>query len=128
MRHAVATIDGKELPVMQAVKDDDWLKGDFIKTIQCRGAAIIKARKLSSAMSASKAICDHMKDWWFGTKTVSYEFMNWIDMDISVLLGMNLLLGTFVFEDHVFWLLFKRDGIHDGLSVYWSVVVYYVLV
>ena len=56
---------------MEAVKDDAWLKGDFIKTIQGRGAAIIKARKLSSAMSAAKAVCDHMKDWWYGTKPVS---------------------------------------------------------
>ncbi|XP_065063466.1 malate dehydrogenase, cytoplasmic-like [Rhopilema esculentum] len=75
VRHAVVSVDGKELPVMQAIKDDAWLKGDFIKTIQQRGAAIIKARKLSSAMSASKAICDHMKDWWFGTKTGTYVSM-----------------------------------------------------
>jgi len=40
------------------------------QTIQTRGAAVIKARKLSSAMSAAKAICDHMRDWWFGTKEV----------------------------------------------------------
>lgn len=75
VRHAVATVDGKEVPVMQAVKDDAWLKGEFIKTIQVRGAAIIKARKLSSAMSAAKAVCDHMRDWWFGTKTVSGVFV-----------------------------------------------------
>ena len=36
--------------------------------MQQRGAAVIKARKLSSAMSAAKAICDHMRDIWFGTK------------------------------------------------------------
>lgn len=39
--------------------------------MQQRGAAVIKARKLSSAMSAAKAICDHMRDIWFGTKEVS---------------------------------------------------------
>ena len=32
---------------------------------------MIKARKLSSALSAAKAICDHMHDWWFGTADVS---------------------------------------------------------
>ncbi|KAF3826735.1 hypothetical protein GH733_009260 [Mirounga leonina] len=37
------------------------------KTVQQRGAAVIKARKLSSAMSAAKAICDHVRDIWFGT-------------------------------------------------------------
>ncbi|XP_038074418.1 malate dehydrogenase, cytoplasmic-like [Patiria miniata] len=59
---------GKKTPVYEAVKDDAWLKGDFITTIQKRGAAVIKARKLSSAMSAAKAVGDHMRDWWFGTK------------------------------------------------------------
>ncbi|XP_035128349.1 malate dehydrogenase, cytoplasmic isoform X2 [Callithrix jacchus] len=37
------------------------------QTVQQRGAAVIKARKLSSAMSAAKAICDHVRDIWFGT-------------------------------------------------------------
>lgn len=75
VRHAVACVEGQEVSVPTAVKDDAWLKGDFIKTIQTRGAAIIKARKLSSAMSASKAICDHMRDWWFGTSPGKYVSM-----------------------------------------------------
>lgn len=29
-------------PIKEAVKDDAWLKGDFITTVQQRGAAIIK--------------------------------------------------------------------------------------
>jgi hypothetical protein len=29
-------------PIREAVKDDDWLNGDFISTVQQRGAAIIK--------------------------------------------------------------------------------------
>jgi malate dehydrogenase len=37
------------------IKDDAWLKGEFITTIQQRGAAIIKARGLSSAASAANA-------------------------------------------------------------------------
>lgn len=40
------------------------------QTVQQRGAAVIKARKLSSAMSAAKAICDHVRDIWFGTPEV----------------------------------------------------------
>ncbi|XP_055494852.1 malate dehydrogenase 1Ab, NAD (soluble) [Leucoraja erinacea] len=67
VNHATAKCDGTEMSVSAAVKDDNWLKNDFIKTIQQRGAAVIKARKLSSAMSAAKAISDHMKDIWFGT-------------------------------------------------------------
>lgn len=43
----------------------------FLQTVQQRGAAVIKARKLSSAMSAAKAICDHMRDIWLGTPEVN---------------------------------------------------------
>lgn len=39
----------------------------LIQTIQKRGAAVISARKMSSAMSAAKAAGDHMKDLWQGT-------------------------------------------------------------
>ncbi|XP_069787814.1 malate dehydrogenase 1Ab, NAD (soluble) isoform X2 [Narcine bancroftii] len=67
VHHATVKIHGKEMSVIDAIKDDNWLKNDFIKTIQQRGAAVIQARKLSSAMSAAKAISDHMRDIWFGT-------------------------------------------------------------
>lgn len=40
--------------------------------IQKRGAEIIKKRKLSSAMSAAKAACDHMRDWFHGTDEVNF--------------------------------------------------------
>uniref|UniRef100_A0A673KNV7 Malate dehydrogenase 1Ab, NAD (soluble) n=1 Tax=Sinocyclocheilus rhinocerous TaxID=307959 RepID=A0A673KNV7_9TELE len=40
--------------------------------LQQRGAAVSKARKLSSAMSAAKAICDHMRDIWTGTTEVNF--------------------------------------------------------
>ncbi|CAF5117290.1 unnamed protein product, partial [Rotaria magnacalcarata] len=66
-----------ETAVFEAVKDDAWLKGDFVSTVQKRGAAVIAARKLSSAMSAAKAICDHMRDWWNGTKD-----NEWVSMGV----------------------------------------------
>lgn len=47
---------------------DKWLKETFIPSVQKRGAAIIAARKLSSAASAANAVCDHMHDWLVGTK------------------------------------------------------------
>ncbi|KAM9584954.1 malate dehydrogenase, cytoplasmic [Trichechus inunguis] len=65
--HAKVKFQGKEVGVYEALKDDSWLKGEFITTVQQRGAAVIKARKLSSAMSAAKAIGDHVRDIWFGT-------------------------------------------------------------
>jgi len=72
---SVTLPNGQNTPVRDAVKDDNWLNGEFIKTVQTRGAAIIKARKLSSAMSAAKAICDHMRDWWHGTPEGEYVSM-----------------------------------------------------
>ncbi len=48
-----AKIDGK--PVTEVISDIEWLKGEFIATVQQRGAAIIKARGLSSAASAANA-------------------------------------------------------------------------
>ena len=47
----------------------------LVQIVQTRGASIIKARKLSSAMSAAKAICDHMRTWWFGTTENEYMSM-----------------------------------------------------
>jgi malate dehydrogenase len=54
-----AKISGQ--PVTSVIKDDAWLKGEFITTIQQRGAAIIKARGLSSAASAANAIVDTVR-------------------------------------------------------------------
>jgi malate dehydrogenase len=48
-----ARIDGK--PANEVIGDDKWLKETFISTVQQRGAAIIKARGLSSAASAANA-------------------------------------------------------------------------
>ncbi|KAL7746578.1 Malate dehydrogenase, cytoplasmic [Sorochytrium milnesiophthora] len=61
--------------IAEAVNDDAWLRGEFIKTVSMRGAAVIAARKLSSAMSAAKAACDHIKDWHFGTQDDSFVSM-----------------------------------------------------
>lgn len=56
-----ATSDGKALPF-------DQHDEELMQVIQKRGAAVIAARKLSSAMSAAKAAADHMRDWWQGTQ------------------------------------------------------------
>ena len=45
-------------PATEVIDDESWLQGDFIKTVQQRGAAIIKARKLSSSASAANAVVD----------------------------------------------------------------------
>ena len=45
-------------PAQAVIDDDEWLKGDFIKKVQQRGSAIIKARGASSAASAANAALD----------------------------------------------------------------------
>jgi len=75
VQHGFVNLNGQLVPITEAVKDDNWIQGEFLKTVQTRGAAIIKARKLSSAMSAAKAICDHMRLWWFGTPENEYTSM-----------------------------------------------------
>jgi malate dehydrogenase len=45
-------------PATDIISDIDWLKGEFISTVQKRGAAIIEARGASSAASAANAVVD----------------------------------------------------------------------
>jgi malate dehydrogenase len=54
-----AKIDNK--PADQIIGDEKWLKEDFIAAVQQRGAAIIKARGLSSAASAANAVVDTVR-------------------------------------------------------------------
>ncbi|HET9094228.1 MAG TPA: malate dehydrogenase [Solirubrobacteraceae bacterium] len=49
------------------IDDQAWLEGEFIPTVQKRGAAIIEARGASSAASAASAAIDHVHDWVLGT-------------------------------------------------------------
>ena len=54
-----AKIGGKPAPAV--IGDKAWLEGQFITTVQKRGAAVIEARGLSSAASAANAAIDHVK-------------------------------------------------------------------
>lgn len=74
-----ATIHGK--PVTQVITDDAWLKGDFMTTVQKRGAAIIDARGQSSAASAANAAIDHVRDWALGTVSANGG-ERWVSMGI----------------------------------------------
>ncbi|KAF5731630.1 malate dehydrogenase cytoplasmic-like [Tripterygium wilfordii] len=67
VNHATVTTSSGEKSVRELIADDHWLSSEFITTVQQRGAAIIKARKLSSALSAASAACDHIHDWVLGT-------------------------------------------------------------
>ena len=48
-------------PATTVIKDHAWLEGDFISTVQKRGAAIIAARGSSSAASAANAVVDTVR-------------------------------------------------------------------
>ncbi|KAL3828251.1 hypothetical protein ACJIZ3_017053 [Penstemon smallii] len=67
VNHATVKTSSGEKPVRQLVADDTWLNSEFITTVQQRGAAIIKARKFSSALSAASSACDHIRNWVLGT-------------------------------------------------------------
>lgn len=67
-----ATVDGK--PATDLVSDD-WMKNEFIPTVQRRGAAVIEARGLSSAASAGSAAVDHIRTWVSGTEQGDWTSM-----------------------------------------------------
>jgi malate dehydrogenase len=54
-----AKINGRA--ATQAITDEAWLKGEFITSVQQRGAAVLKARGLSSAASAANAVVDSVR-------------------------------------------------------------------
>lgn len=61
--------------VARDIIDSEWERDTFIPTVQVRGAAIIEARKLSSAASAASAAIDHMRDWVKGSD-------DWVSMSV----------------------------------------------
>jgi malate dehydrogenase len=71
-----AEVAGKS--AWQAVgQDQGWLENEFIPTVQQRGAAVIKARGLSSAASAANAAIEHVRSWALGTPEG-----DWVSMGI----------------------------------------------
>ena len=61
-----AKINGRLVP--EVIGHREWLEKDFIATVQQRGAAIIKARGLSSAASAANAVVDTVRNLTTPTK------------------------------------------------------------
>jgi len=67
------TVQGK--PIRSVIKDQNYLDTEFISCIQKRGAAIIEARKASSALSAARAAVRHMRSWVCGTENGEFVSM-----------------------------------------------------
>ena len=68
-------VDGKNAATV--VNDETWARETFIPTVAKRGAAIIKARGLSSAASAGTAAMDHVRNWVQGTPAG-----DWVSMSV----------------------------------------------
>lgn len=56
-----AQIGGK--PATSVITDRNWLENEFVPQVQQRGAAVIKARGSSSALSAANGALDHVKSF-----------------------------------------------------------------
>lgn len=68
--------NGSSTPAIEAINNDQaWAQGDFIKTVQVRGGAVIQAMNKSSAASAANAAVEHMRSWVLGTREGQYVSM-----------------------------------------------------
>ena len=54
-----ARIGGRPAP--EVIGDEEWLRGEFIRAVQQRGAEVIKARGQSSAASAANAVVETVR-------------------------------------------------------------------
>src|SRR5207237_10218220 len=62
-----ARIQGR--PATEVITDRAWLENTFVPQCQNRGAAVIKARGFSSAMSAANGPIDHLQSLLHATTT-----------------------------------------------------------
>jgi len=65
-----ARIDGR--PAVEVIDDLQWLRGDFVRMVAQRGAAVIEARGASSAASAAKAVIDSVRSIRTATESGSF--------------------------------------------------------
>jgi malate dehydrogenase len=81
--------------VFDVITDHGWLKHEFVKTVQTRGAKVIEARGLSSAASAANAVIDSVNSirsptpWgdWHSLAVVSrgeYGVPEWLQFGFPV--------------------------------------------
>lgn len=69
-RKAEVEVNGEWKNIETVINDYDWTRKTLVASVQGRGAAVIAARKLSSAMSAASAIAAHLRDWCSGSDDV----------------------------------------------------------
>jgi malate dehydrogenase len=54
-------------PAGEVIRDDKWLRDEFVTKVQKRGAEVLQARGKSSAASAANAALDHVRSFELGT-------------------------------------------------------------
>ena len=105
-----ATINKK--PVTDVIRDDAWLKGEFLEIIQKRGAAIITARGASSAGSAANAIIDTVRN--ITTPTPQGEFFSVaVSSDGSYGIDKGVMFGFPIISDGENWQVVKNISHND---------------
>jgi len=67
------TID--DVRIDEIILDEEFLKKEFISHVQKRGGEILSIRKKSPSFSGATAVRDHLKDWYFGTKSGEWVSM-----------------------------------------------------
>lgn len=107
-----AQVDGQ--PLTQVVSDESWLKKDFLEIIQQRGAAIIKARGLSSAASAANAAIDTVKNLITPTKSGKF-FSVAVSSDGSYGVEKGLMFSFPVVSDGAKWTI-VQGLVHNSFS------------
>lgn len=75
VNHGEVIVNGQKKKIRDAVADDKYLNEAFLARVQKRGGEIISVMKKSSAASAASAACDHVHDWWVGTKPGEFVSM-----------------------------------------------------
>ena len=84
--YANATVRGKAVTEQVG---EEWLQGEFLKTVATRGKAIIEARGASSAASAASAAIDHMATLWHGNAPGDFTSMGvWSNGEYGVPKGL----------------------------------------
>jgi len=104
------TVDGQQ--VQELISDHDWLKGEFLTTVQQRGAAIIKARGASSAASAANAAIDTVKNLIHPTPAGEY-FSVAVSSDGSYDVPEGLMFSFPVRSDGENWEIVKDIALND---------------
>lgn len=109
-----ATIQGR--PATDVIKDSAWLQTTFIETVQKRGAAVIKARGLSSAASAANAIIDTVRNIIRPTPTGEF-FSAAVSSDGSYGVPQGVMFGFPLRSDGSRWEIVQNIQHNDFMKI-----------